>query len=35
MLLGFIHRVFPNATLIHCRRHPIDTALSIFTTNFE
>jgi tetratricopeptide (TPR) repeat protein len=35
MLLGFIHRVFPNATLIHCRRHPIDTALSIFTTNLE
>ena len=35
MLLGVIHRVFPNATLIHCRRHPIDTALSIFTTNFE
>jgi hypothetical protein len=33
--LGLIHRVFPNATLIHCRRHPIDTALSIFTTNFE
>jgi tetratricopeptide (TPR) repeat protein len=35
MWLGLIHRVFPNATLIHCRRHPIDTALSIFTTNFE
>jgi tetratricopeptide (TPR) repeat protein len=35
MLLGFIHRVFPNATLIHCRRNPIDTAFSIFTTNFE
>ena len=34
MLLGVIHRVFPNATLIHCRRHPIDNALSIFTTNF-
>jgi tetratricopeptide (TPR) repeat protein len=33
--LGIIHRVLPNATLIHCRRHPIDTALSIFTTNFE
>jgi tetratricopeptide (TPR) repeat protein len=33
--LGLLHRVFPNATLIHCRRHPIDTALSIFTTNFE
>ena len=35
MLLGIINRVFPNATLIHCRRHPIDNALSIFTTNFE
>ena len=34
-LLGVIRRVFPNATFIHCRRHPIDTALSIFTTNFE
>jgi LPS sulfotransferase NodH len=32
-LLGLLHRLFPNATLIHCRRHPIDTALSIFTTN--
>ena len=27
MLLGVIHRVFPNATIIHCRRHPIDTYL--------
>jgi tetratricopeptide (TPR) repeat protein len=35
MLLGVVHRVFPNATLIHCRRNPVDTALSIFTTNFE
>jgi tetratricopeptide (TPR) repeat protein len=33
--LGLIHRVLPNATLIHCRRHPVDTALSIFTTNFD
>lgn len=33
--LGLIHRVFPNAILIYCRRHPIDNALSIFTTNFE
>ena len=32
-LLGLLHRLFPNATLIHCHRHPIDTALSIFTTN--
>jgi tetratricopeptide (TPR) repeat protein len=34
-LLGIIRLVLPNATLIHCRRLPIDTALSIFTTNFE
>ena len=33
--LGLIHRILPNATLIHCRRHPVDTALSIFTTNFD
>jgi hypothetical protein len=32
--LGLIHRLLPDATFIHCRRHPIDTALSIFTTNF-
>ena len=30
--LGLIHRIFPNATIIHCRRHPIDNALSMFTT---
>ncbi len=34
-LLGVIHRIFPRATLIHCRRHPIDTCLSIYTTSFE
>ncbi|MBV8103115.1 MAG: sulfotransferase [Hyphomicrobiales bacterium] len=33
--LGFIHRILPKATFIHCRRHPVDTALSIFTTNFD
>jgi tetratricopeptide (TPR) repeat protein len=33
--LGVIHRVFPNATIVHCRRHPIDNCLSIFTTSFE
>jgi tetratricopeptide (TPR) repeat protein len=33
--LGLIHRILPNATLIHCRRHPVDTALSIFTTNLD
>ena len=34
-LLGPIRRLLPKATFVHCRRHPIDTALSIFTTNFE
>jgi hypothetical protein len=34
-LLGAIHRILPRATLIHCRRHPIDTCLSIYTTSFE
>lgn len=34
-LLGVIGRIFPHATFIHCRRHPIDTCLSIFTTMFE
>ena len=33
--LGLIHRILPFATLIHCRRQPVDTALSIFTTNFD
>ncbi|MGH7025192.1 MAG: sulfotransferase [Caulobacteraceae bacterium] len=27
--LGPIHVVFPQATVIHCRRHPVDTCLSI------
>jgi tetratricopeptide (TPR) repeat protein len=35
MILGVIHRVFPNATLVHCRRHPVDHALSMFTTNLD
>ena len=33
--LGLIHRILPYATFIHCRRQPVDTALSIFTTNFD
>jgi hypothetical protein len=32
---GLIHIVFPRATLIHCRRSPIDTALSIHQTFFS
>jgi tetratricopeptide (TPR) repeat protein len=33
--LGLIHRILPKATFIHCRRHPVATAFSIFTTNFD
>jgi tetratricopeptide (TPR) repeat protein len=32
LLLGLIRQVFPRAIVVHCRRHPIDTCLSIFTT---
>jgi len=34
-LAGVIHRMLPEATIVHCRRHPIDTCLSIYTTSFE
>ena len=30
--LGLIHAVFPNAKLIHVRRNPVDTCLSIWMT---
>jgi tetratricopeptide (TPR) repeat protein len=32
---GLIHLVLPRATIIHCRRRPIDTALSIHRTYFN
>jgi tetratricopeptide (TPR) repeat protein len=32
MNLGLIWRVFPRAFIIHCRRQPVDTCLSIYTT---
>jgi tetratricopeptide (TPR) repeat protein len=37
---NFIHLwlaalMFPNATIIHCKRHPLDTCLSCFTKNFQ
>jgi Flp pilus assembly protein TadD len=32
---GLIHLALPRATLIHCRRSPIDTALSIHRTYFN
>jgi tetratricopeptide (TPR) repeat protein len=32
---GLIHLAFPRATLIHCRRNALDTALSIHQTQFH
>jgi hypothetical protein len=34
-LLGMIRQAFPHATIVHCRRHPIDTCLSIYVTDFQ
>lgn len=34
-VLGPIHLCLPNAKVIHCRRSPIDTCLSIYTTSFN
>ncbi len=33
--LGLILTAFPRARIIHCRRHPVDTCLSIYFTNFQ
>jgi tetratricopeptide (TPR) repeat protein len=33
--LGFIHLIFPNAVIVHCRRNPVDTCLSIYMTQFS
>jgi tetratricopeptide (TPR) repeat protein len=32
--LGLLKLLFPRARLIHCRRDPVDTCLSIYTTHF-
>lgn len=32
---GLIHLAFPRATIIHCRREAVDTALSIHQTHFH
>jgi tetratricopeptide (TPR) repeat protein len=32
---GLVHAAFPRATIIRCRRSPIDTALSIHQTHFS
>ena len=31
---GLIHQVFPEARIVHCRRHPLDTCISILATFF-
>ena len=33
--LGTISELFPNAALVHCRRDPLDTSLSIFFQDFS
>jgi len=32
--LGIVHWLFPRARIIHCRRNPVDTALSIYFNRF-
>jgi tetratricopeptide (TPR) repeat protein len=32
--VGLIHLILPNARVIHCRRHPVDTCLSCYTKLF-
>ena len=34
LAVGLIHLVFPRAAIIHCRRNPVDTAISIHQTHF-
>ncbi len=34
MWIGLIHLLFPKARIIHCKRNPIDTCLSIYSTYF-
>jgi len=33
--IGLIHLVFPNCVIVHCRRDPIDTCLSIHSNYFR
>jgi len=35
VMLGLVHLLFPNARIVHCRRNPTDTCLSIYTTPFR
>ncbi len=34
LYVGLIHKLFPGAKIIHCRRNPMDTCFSIFTRHF-
>jgi Sulfotransferase family len=34
LCLGVIHLLLPNARVVQCRRHPVDTCLSIYFTRF-
>ena len=34
LLVGLIKLILPNATVIHCRRDPVDTCVSIYKTYF-
>ena len=35
MLLGLVRLALPRARIIHCRRHPVDTCLSIYLTPYQ
>jgi tetratricopeptide (TPR) repeat protein len=35
LFAGLIHRLLPNARIIHCRRDPMDVGLSCYTKNFR
>jgi Flp pilus assembly protein TadD len=33
--VAFLHRLFPGARFLHCRRHPLDTVLSCYQQDFQ
>jgi hypothetical protein len=35
LFLGQAHALFPRGRIVHCRRSPLDTALSIYFTHFS
>lgn len=35
LLLGAIHLAFPQARIVHCRRNPVDTCLSIYMQSYS